>query len=249
LVDISGLAGYGISKSMVEDALRWMHDQPRIILPGPPCRVTVSLLEQLSKCLHHTKHGQLREETWSPRATDDLPTVVVMDAHSIEAQAAALVLQERLASELITAPKLIPWVLQEGEAIPGTARNVILVCTDGILDRAGVIEALLDACTYEASVLPVICGSGFRVPSAVDLVAQRASLEARGLEVDVVQELMQGVFREIAPTFQPQQDPDIVLDVKAKTIATRLLGMDVHVPTISATLSQSRPSRILSAAV
>jgi len=117
--------------------------------------------------------------------------------------------------------------------MPATVRNVILVCTDGIFDRAGVVEALLDACAHQASVLPVISSSGFRVPSAADFEAQRASLEARGLEVDVVQELVQGVFREIAPTFQPQHDPDNILDVKAKAIAARLLGMDVHVPRIS----------------
>ncbi|CAK0839895.1 unnamed protein product, partial [Prorocentrum cordatum] len=207
--DLSVLANSGFTVSNVKDAPRWFHG-----LQGTPVsrQLTSTSLEEICNELIGKDAPPASEAGGDP--PPDIATFIVHDSKNLEATATAMVL-ERMLEPSFGAGKS-PRVLSAGQPAPSSAKQVILLCADGVLEQEAPLRTITSASKLGATFLPVLAGDGFRFPPLDNAQNNEKILEQ--VEMDVVL----AAFKPVSVSFPAAFASDQVLRVISDRIAARL---------------------------
>merc|ERR1719188_144567 len=138
--DLSVLANGGFTVSNVKDALRWFRDLQGILVSR---ELTSTSLEEICNKLIGTAAPPASEAGGDP-PPDTFATVIVHDSKNLEATATAMVLERMLepSFEAHFEAGKAPKVLFAGQPVPASATQVILLCTDGMLEQEAPLRAI-----------------------------------------------------------------------------------------------------------
>ncbi|CAE7464201.1 RPS6 [Symbiodinium natans] len=207
---IEVLASYGISLQDVSQTLTWLSTLETIPMPPTPN------LERMARLC------DLLTRTVAPRVEEPLfpDCIILADPDNLEAVATAYILHELL---LLSVNKdmrcSLPCVLSKGQGIPGSARKALLICSTGCLLSFHLSSWLLDLAEMECMVIPIIAEPGFVVPNGFESGGDHE--DERTFNYN---EVVQGIFKEIATVFAPQSYSSTQedLELRARQIAFRL---------------------------
>mmetsp|Transcript_141261 Transcript_141261/g.451483 ORF Transcript_141261/g.451483 Transcript_141261/m.451483 type:complete len:182 (+) Transcript_141261:227-772(+) len=108
--------------------------------------------------------------------------------------------------------------------MPSSAHWVVVLCTNGALERAHVADALLVASAAQANFIPVIAESAFRFPTEAFYSTLRSAAVAgsSGDRADELVSVVEMLFRHIAIEVNPQ-DHEAFLNLRIQVLAQRML--------------------------
>lgn len=246
--DILSLAQHGISTQLVQDTLRWFVTTTQVFLN---CRITLPAMTVLVTRLVSRREpsqaiaiDEQQAQAWlnavESKAFEDF---IVADQSSTEAASAACVLKKLLGPLVpIQRPWKVPQILEDEQQLPDSARQVVLVCTNGVFRRVHVLASLVKAWELGATVLPVVSESSYRFPTRAfydDLRAESASMLGsigNPCQAEDLVHIVQKLFLEIAVEVNPQ-DSETVLQVRAHAVANRLTNQRIKVARIPPAVS------------
>lgn len=220
VLDLHCLAENGISTQMARETLYWVRDQPKVTVSEPVDQTVMNDL--CHKLLYPKDIGNDRNFSRSiyiqPRAKENAKVFILADHENMEAIVSACILQQMMMMAVGSQDEeKVPVVLGPAETCPGTAQTLIILWTNGTLDKLFFIQALTHAAEQRMHVLPVVAEEGFRFPST----AQLASLAA----------LVRDILKEIAVEFKPSSASHSVLVANTDQIVSRLTSCH-SVPTL-----------------
>ncbi|CAE8629313.1 unnamed protein product [Polarella glacialis] len=248
--DITELVAHGISLAAVQETLRWMQDLPTIELLGTlDSTLARSLCKEL--VVMHVSPGIMfqnsvqlnceaqdepdKEARLASRKTqyNGSKVAILVDYKNIEAVATALVLQLMVSPLLVSLEGMVPYIMAADEEAMPTVRILVVICSQECFANPDINKVLVSSAARRLKVLPVIAEDGFRFPTQdfYDEVLTKCWRRSAGDEAPAklsqFAAVIKQVFQELPVDFKLQggysasaQD----LEVKAKTIAFRLLG-------------------------
>jgi len=224
--DLSVLANRGFTVSNVKDALRWFQG-----LQGVPVsrELTKASLEEICDKLTGTA---LAAPPVSETGGDPSPDIVIVhDSKHLEATATAMVLERMLVPSFEAGKS--PRVLPAGQPVPPSAKQVILLCTDGMLEQEAPLRAITSAAKLGATFLPVLAGDGFRFPAPDSAQNDEdgfrfPSLDCMLEQVDM--DVVLAAFKPVSVNFPAAFASDQVLRAISEQIAARLLYEETAKP-------------------
>jgi len=248
--DVTELAAHGISLAAVQETLRWMQDLPTIELLGTlDSTLARSLCKEL--VVMHVSPGIMfqnsvqlnceaqdepdKEARLASRKTqyNGSKVAILVDYKNMEAVATALVLQLMVSPLLVSLGGMVPYIMAADEEAMPTVQILVMICSQGCFANPDITKVLVSSAARRLKVLPVIAEDGFRFPTQdfYDEVLTKCWRRSAGDEAPAklsqFAAVIKQVFQEIPVDFKLQggysasaQD----LEVKAKTIAFRLLG-------------------------
>jgi len=245
--DITELAAHGMSLADVQETLRWMRALPTIELRGTlDSTLARSLCKEL--VVMHVSPGSMvhqlsceaqdepdKEARLASRKTqyNGSKVAILVDYKNMEAVATALVLQLMVSPLLVSLGGMVPYIMAADEEAMPTVQILVMICSQGCFANPDITKVLVSSAARRLKVLPVIAEDGFRFPTQdfYDEVLTKCWRRSAGDEAPAklsqFAAVIKQVFQEIPVDFKLQggysasaQD----LEVKAKTIAFRLLG-------------------------
>ncbi|CAE8595498.1 unnamed protein product [Polarella glacialis] len=244
--DVTELAAHGISLAAVQETLRWMRELPTIQLPGTlDSRLTRAVCKEL--VVMHVSPGSMGKNgvQLSNEAEDELhdgtksvvnrkaqyngsKVAILVDYKNMEAVATALVLQLMVSPLVLSSGGMVPYIMTANEEAMPTVQIVVVICSQGCFGNPDIARVLVSSAARGLTVLPIIAEDGFRFPTKdfydeILATAEKTSMPGKPWHLAAV---VKQVFQEIAVGFNPQAYSASVqdLEVRAKTIAFRLLG-------------------------
>lgn len=241
------LSQHGISVDLIKESLHWLCTRPEIEVRGQMCATT---LTGVSRCLLGGLSGDkvvidservVRDDDdaegarsmpkrWRSQAVPmDKDNYILANMANLESAAAAFVLSRLLAPLMQHLPEQIPQVLQDDQVLPATAKQLCLICDNGVFTSMQVVRTLVLAAEGRLGVLPVVAEASFRFPSKEFLVSLAKQtndvLHHMGSEYKGVAfaRIVDNIFKEIAVEVNPQ-DAEAALQVRAQAVYTRLHG-------------------------
>ncbi|CAE8591418.1 unnamed protein product [Polarella glacialis] len=242
--DVTELAAHGISLAAVQETLRWMRELPRIELLGTlDSTLTRSLCKELvvmrvspgSMVKNSVQLGCEAEDEPDKEARlanrmiqyNGSKVAILVDYKNMEAVATALVLQLMVSPLLMSVGGMVPYIMAADEEAMPTVRILVVICSQGCFANPEIAKVLLSSAALSFTVLPIIAEDSFRIPTKdfYDEALASAGTTSMSRKLSRAAVIKQ-IFQEIAVAFQPQGYSASVqdLEVKAKTIAFRLLG-------------------------
>ncbi|CAE8680241.1 unnamed protein product [Polarella glacialis] len=243
--DVMELAAHGISVAAVQETLRWMRELPTIELLGTlDSKLTKAVCKEL--VVMHVSPGSMGKDSvqLSNEAEDELheetrlvnrkaqyngsKVAILVDYKNMEAVATALVLQLMVSPLLISSGGMVPYILTANEEAMPTVQIIVVICSQGFFGNPDIARVLVSSAARSLTVLPIIAEDGFRFPTKdfYDEVLATAETSSMPVQPSHLAAVIKQVFQEIAVGFNPQGYSASVqdLEVKARTIAFRLLG-------------------------
>merc|ERR1712187_204937 len=100
---------------------------------------------------------------------------------------------------------------------------VLFVCTNGFFLQRGVMEAILAAGELNTAFVPLLAEERFRFPGLTFRDDHREIAKAVSDDRELVLDLAENIFKEIAVVFQPEHysSTEMILATKAHEIFTR----------------------------
>jgi len=222
--EILGLTEYGMATADVKSAMHELVNHTQIRIVGS---IGHSLMDELAKALAGQSPSKRADNFRIGPLTDPMPataqTVILTDSTDLEAVACGLMLRKLMLPRIGLHQDWFPFVLPPDEKLPKTAKCVLLVCSSGIFQQRCVLNALLDGARQSVSVVPIVSDELFRFPTKELLLEQLPVVCSLCDEPDAVSQIILDIFMEIAVVFQPSVASEIVLDIKAREVASRLL--------------------------
>ncbi|CAE8615626.1 unnamed protein product [Polarella glacialis] len=239
--DVMELAAHGISLAAVQETLRWMRQLPTIELLGTlDSKLTRAVCKELvvihvwaknSFKLRNEAEDELDEETRLVNRKaqyNGSKVAILVDYKNMEAVATALVLQLMVSPLLISSGGMVPYIMTANEEAMPTVQIIVVICSQGCFGNPDIARVLVFSAARSLTVLPIIAEDGFRFPTKdfYDEVVATAGTTSMPGNPSHLAAVMKQVFQEIALGFNPQGYSASVqdLEVRAKTIAFRLLG-------------------------
>ncbi|CAE8690050.1 unnamed protein product [Polarella glacialis] len=243
--DVTELAAHGISLAAVQETLLWMRELPTFELLGTlDSKLTRALCKEL--VVMHVSPGSMGKNGFqlSNEAEDELDkktrlvnrkaqyngskVAILVDYKNMEAVATALVLQLMVSPLLMSSGGMVPYIMTANEEAMPTVQIIVVICSQGCFGNPDIARVLVSSAARSLTVLPIIAEDGFRFPTKDfydEVLATAGTTSMPGNPSHLVAVVKQ-VFQEIAVGFNPQAYSASVqdLEVKAKTIAFRLLG-------------------------
>ncbi|CAE8711814.1 unnamed protein product [Polarella glacialis] len=251
--DVIELAVHGISLAAVQETLLWMRELPTIELPGTlDSKLTRALCKEL--VVMHVSPGSMRKNgvQLSNEAEDELyeetspvnrkesrlvtrkaqfngsKVAILVDYKNMEAVATALVLQLMVSPLLISSGGMVPYIMTANEEAMPTVQIIVVICSQGCFGNQDIASVLVSSAARSLTVLPIIAEDSFRFPTKdfYDEVLATAGTTSMSAKPSHLATVIKQVFQEIAVGFNPQGYSASIqdLEVRAKTIAFRLLG-------------------------
>ncbi|CAE8630388.1 unnamed protein product, partial [Polarella glacialis] len=243
--DVTELAAHGISFAAVQETLRWMRELPTIELPGTlDSKLTKAVCKELVAM--HVSPGsmgknfvQLRNESEDEldKGTRSVnrkaqyngsKVAILVDYKNMEAVATALVLQLMVSPLVLSSGGMVPYIMTANEEAMPTVQIIVVICSQGCFGNPDIARVLVSSAARSLTVLPIIAEDGFRFPTKdfYDEVLATAGTTGMLGKPSHLAAVVKQVFSEIAVGFNPQGYSASIqdLEVKAKTIAFRLLG-------------------------
>jgi len=239
--DVTELAAHGISLAAVQETLRWMRELPTIELLGTlDSKLTRAVCKELvvihvwaknSFKLRNEAEDELDEETRLVNRKaqyNGSKVAILVDYKNMEAVATALVLQLMVSPLLISSGGMVPYIMTANEEAMPTVQIIVVICSQGCFGNPDIARVLVSSAARSLTVLPIIAEDGFRFPTKdfYDEVLATAGTTGMLGKPSHLAAVVKQVFQEIAVGFNPQGYSASVqdLEVRAKTIAFRLLG-------------------------
>jgi len=220
------LAQYGIGTKMIQDALRWFESNPLLRVPGV---ITNSSMEEFACRLTRRDFGSHPAIAGTVKAvaipTSNNCTVILADQSNLEATCTACVVAKMLLA-FLALDQGVTFVLQQASQMPLGVKHVVLVCTNGVLQKKNIIESLL--LVSGLHIEPIVSETAFRFPTPEFCDELTEHVEMLALQPDQMdlnaQEfvaLVREIFKEIAIQVDPQASEDL-LAVAVRRLASRL---------------------------
>ena len=174
------------------------------------------------------------EQLEDPAATLTCQAVAIVDRGNWEAVCAALLVREMLVPQMSTAPKRVPHVLTEDDALPPDTECALILCTNGCFHSAHFAKQLLAAAAVGVHFIPVVAEENFHFPTEAlyEEVRRRApsTSQSQTFTAEHLVTVIGTIFEEIGI--------DVVLQGAEEIIA-------VHVAAIAGRLQETRSKRPL----
>jgi len=272
--DLSILTNRGISLEDAQEAMRWSRGLGTISVPQDLSReVLVKMTKQIlgssskdsdSLC-NITKHSSSMDseaaicESGSKRhRLAKGTTLIIYDATNLEATSTALILERLLRPRFAHTPKELPTILPFGSSLPSSARKILLICTNGVLEQESVISNLALVVQAQMKCLPVVADDSFRFPTPswldeghsfmamVEKVIQGETFlgdcqqqECVCADKLTVSQDIVNIFKTIGVKFPASSGSQAVLTTRMEEIASRLDTSPRRGTTVSTIASQS----------
>ncbi|CAE8652094.1 unnamed protein product [Polarella glacialis] len=215
--DVMELAAHGISLAAVQE-LVVMH-----VSPGSMGKNGVQLSNEAEDELHEETRMVNRKAQYNGSKV-----AILVDYKNMEAVATALVLQLMVTPLLISSGGMVPYIMTANEEAMPTVQIIVVLCSQGCFANPDIARVLVSSAARSLTVLPIIAEDGFRIPTKdfYDEVLATAGTTSMPAKPSHLAAVIKQVFQEIAVGFNPQGNSASVqdLEVRAKTIAFRLLG-------------------------
>jgi len=236
--DIDKIFKFGMDLDMVKDSLRHMTSLPKAIRVD---QVSASWMEYTTSLLvaqgTNSSVAAIAPQMNAPseqqqNGVTNKNTVVLVDHSNPEAASTALFLKDVIMPLIIHMPEKIPYILPADEDLPSNVQDLILILTNGLFVQEYVLQALyMAAIKASGAVLPVLTDENFRFPTA-DLSDPKSAVMTAvgkfGNKSDVLVDIINQCFQEIAIVFQPQlySTTEAVIAAKAQEVTRRLMKTD-----------------------
>jgi len=240
---LSVLTKYSVSVDDAQDAIRWFRDLEGIEVP---IGINDAALQEIASAIMPTGRisfkakGTVKSTPANKPDASASSTVIIADPLNWEACSSAMILERMLVMYFVDRPQDMPRILGPGDELPTVTKQVLLICSGGVLESDDVLQRLISVTVKKLLISPVIVEDGFRFPTksfAEEHRHQLSSLlaaEAGNEKVDEHLEAIRSIFAIIGMMFMAKTASDKVLEAVAGEIAARVSYLEKNTEPTSA---------------
>lgn len=185
-----------------------------------PDNLNAGTTKHLANCLVAGEYGELKTDEHSTATSQ---SVIIVDHDNHEAASTGELLSNMLVTQFIEEPNKIPYVLPQGQSLPRTVEDVLIVCTPGAFQQRGFMKAFVQAAEHHSRFVPILADEKFRFPSGEGIEEQRPMAASISDDPDTILRLITELFQAIAINFYANQSSEEILQAMIHAISRRMV--------------------------